>query len=192
MIIEYITRSFIELFWIWTGNNPPCPIMACVLLILETTTVVHTCRKSWLDIYVCVYKIFSSSANLAVCILLMVIPKSLKLKYSSTKCRKSALKNKRITSTSESCTDSSQTNRSWFFTNAFVKFITYFVVVVLFAVCQKDESLWAWNWVHWECTASWCRANGKVSIVPSHTPRATYLICRKKVINRTLIISTKR
>ena len=121
MIIEYITRSFIEMFWIWTGNNPPCPIMACVLLILETTTVVHTCRKSWLDIYVCVHKIFSSSANLAVCILLMVIPKSLKLKYSSTKCRKSALKNKRITSTSESCTDSSQTNRSWFFTNAFVK-----------------------------------------------------------------------
>ena len=54
MIIEYITRSFIEMFYIWTGNNPPCPIMACVLLILETTTVVQTCKKSWVDIYVCV------------------------------------------------------------------------------------------------------------------------------------------
>ena len=95
----------------WTGNIHP----GSCSLILETITLVHTCRESWLDIYVCVYKIFFSSANLAVCILLKVIPKSLKLKYSSTKCRKSALKkHKQTTSTSKSCTDSSQTNKTWF------------------------------------------------------------------------------
>ena len=110
--------------------------MACVLLILETTTVVRTCRKSWLDIYVCAQNILQQR-ELAVCILLMVIPKSLKLKYSSTKCRKSALKNKRITSTSESCTDSSQTNRSWFFYQRFCQIYHLFCCCCI--VCSLSK-----------------------------------------------------
>ena len=99
----------------------------------------------------------------------MVIPKSLKLKYSSTKCRKSALKNinRQHQHPNHVLILVRQTEVDFY--QRFCQICYLFCCCCIVCSFSKRWKLASLKLGSLRVHGSWCRANGKVSNVPTHT-----------------------